>query len=89
MAIGYYQSVERDSSAMFITVMRGYVLMLLCFWLMPKLAGVNGIWLAVPVAELLTCVLILVMYLKNRKGFATFVANNNVITAGSEAVNSK
>ena len=89
VAIGYYQSVERDSSAMFITVMRGYVLMLLCFWLMPKLAGVNGIWLAVPVAELLTCVLILVMYLKNRKGFATFVANNNVITAGSEAVNSK
>ena len=30
-----------------------------------------------------------IMYLKNRKGFATFVANNNVITAGSEAVNSK
>ena len=67
VAIGYCQSVERDAAAMFITAMRGYVLMLLCFWLMPKLCGVSGIWLAVPVAELLTCVLIFVMYLRNRK----------------------
>lgn len=87
VAIGYYQSVERDASAMFVTVMRGYVLMLLSFWLMPKLAGVNGIWLAVPVAEVLTSLLILMMYVRSRKGFIIFASNNGMAVAGGEAVN--
>lgn len=39
---------------MSITLLRGFILILLSFWLMPQIAGVPGIWLAVPVSEFLT-----------------------------------
>lgn len=64
MAIGYYQSVEREKAALLITVMRGFVGVTFCFWLLPKFLGVAGIWLAVPMAELCTSLLVVWMYLK-------------------------
>lgn len=67
IAIGYYQSVEQDKAAMLVTVMRGFVWMLLCFWLMPVLFGVPGIWLAVPMAELLTFIFVCWLYLTRKK----------------------
>lgn len=67
VAIGYYQSVERDNMAMFITVMRGFVFILACFMLLPYVFGVAGIWLAVPAAEVLTLVLILLLYARRRR----------------------
>lgn len=61
ITIGYYQSIERGRLATWLTVLRGIVLMALCFLLMPHLAGVVGIWLAVPAAELLVTLLLLAM----------------------------
>ena len=52
---------------MLVTVMRGCVWMLLCFWLMPVLFGVPGIWLAVPMAELLTFIFVCWLYLTRKK----------------------
>ena len=49
--IGYYQSIERGRLATGLTVLRGIVLMAFCFLVLPRLAGVAGIWLAVPAAE--------------------------------------
>ena len=37
VSIGYFQSVERDRPAMAITLLRGFILILFCFWLMPIL----------------------------------------------------
>ena len=54
VSIGYFQSVERDRPAMAVTLLRGYILILACFWIMPKLLGVPGIWLSVPAAEFVT-----------------------------------
>lgn len=67
IAIGYFQSLERDAIAMTITVMRGFIFLMLGFWLMPKIAGTAGNWLAVPAAELLTFLFIIGIYWSKRK----------------------
>ena len=64
MGIGYYQSIERARRATVITLFRGTLFMLAGFLLLPPVL-VRGIWLAVPLAELLTLLLIIGIYLKD------------------------
>lgn len=64
--IGYYQGVERSTRATLITFLRGGVFLLGSFLLLPSLLGTKGIWLAVPMSELLTFLYIGVLYLKDR-----------------------
>ena len=66
IGIGYYQSVERGQRATIITLLRGIVFMLIGFFTLPPLLGVAGIWLAVPLAELLTMLYIIGIYFKDR-----------------------
>jgi len=65
VGIGYYQSIERARRATVITLFRGTLFMLAGFLLLPQVLGVRGIWLAVPLAELLTLLLIIGIYLKD------------------------
>lgn len=68
VSIGYFQSLECDCPAMIITLLRGFILILLCFWILPIIWGSWGIWLAVPMSELLTFLFVLVIYwLENRR----------------------
>lgn len=67
VAIGYYQSIERAQVATFITLMRGFVLLTLCFYGLPLVLGTKGIWLATPLTEVLTLVLIGGIYWRDRK----------------------
>lgn len=66
VGIGYYQSIERAHRATIITLLRGVVFMLIGFLALPHFFGVPGIWLAVPLAELLTFLYIVAIYLKDR-----------------------
>lgn len=68
VSIGYFQSVKRDRPAMYVTILRGFIFILLCFWLLPIMLGVAGIWLAVPMAEFLTFLFVLTIYCRGRKG---------------------
>lgn len=64
--VGYYQSVERIVPATTVMLLRGVVLLLPCFLFLPQLIGEGGIWLATPLAELVTTMMI-VMYLLCKK----------------------
>lgn len=66
VCIGYFQSIEREWPANIITIVRGYILVLLCFWLMPKYLGFEGLWLAVPTADVTTIILVIAMYFYNK-----------------------
>ncbi len=66
VAIGYYQSLERHRPANYVTVLRGFILMLLCFWLMPIFMGFKGMWLAVPMTELVSFIFIVTIYCRSR-----------------------
>ena len=44
-----------------------FFLILFCFWLMPILWGIPGIWLAVPVSELLTFLFVITIYCRRKR----------------------
>lgn len=58
-SIGYYQSIEQIRNATILTLLRGFVFIILCFMVIPLVFGTNGLWLAMPMAELLALGVIL------------------------------
>lgn len=55
-AIGYYQSTEQAVFSTALMLMRGLVLLVPAFLLLPLCLGIPGLWLAVPIAEVITAV---------------------------------
>ena len=63
--IGLFQSREQTLQATIFTLLRGFVLVIPAFILLPEVIGDLGMWLAIPVAELLTFIIIVVVkYIK-------------------------
>lgn len=64
--IGYYQSVEQIRQATLFVFLRGCILLIPSFLLLPRLLGTEGIWLSMPVTELLTTLVVLALFLRTR-----------------------
>ena len=64
--IGYYQSLEQVRPATVFALLRGFVLLIPSFILLPVWLGVAGIWLAMPLSEMFTTVVILGFYFSRR-----------------------
>lgn len=60
--IGYYQSIEKAFKAMLFTLMRGIILLVPMFFVMPALFPGWGIWAAIPASEALTLLAIAATY---------------------------
>src|SRR5699024_10499438 len=56
----YYQSIGQVRPSIMITVFRGFILLVLMLFLLPMLIGDAGIWLALPAAEAIVAIFILV-----------------------------
>ena len=54
ITVGYYQSVEKIIYASVVTVLRGSIIMILSFILLPIVLGIEGVWLAIPVTEIIS-----------------------------------
>jgi|GEM_PF-615758 len=65
IAMSYFQSIERARSATLITVLRSFVLMGAAFLALPPLLGIKGAWLAVPTSEILTMLVVLLIFRKS------------------------
>ncbi|BAK16329.1 MAG: MATE family efflux transporter [Psychrobacillus sp.] len=61
----YFQSVGKVWSATLIIVMRSYIVFLIYLFVLPKVFGVNGIWLTMPIAEM-TMAIVIVMFVRKR-----------------------
>ncbi|KAB2950942.1 MATE family efflux transporter [Heliorestis acidaminivorans] len=61
----FYQSTGKIRLSILITLSRGLVLVLLFLWLLPYFFGLNGIWLAFPIAEAITASIIFLLRLFN------------------------
>lgn len=61
IGIGIYQGLEKANNAIFFMFLRGIVFVVPSFILSPALLGTKGLWLAVPIAEILTF-LVIVLY---------------------------
>lgn len=57
--IGYLQSLERYRPATLFMLLRGFIVIIPCFILLPLLLGVKGLWLAEPLSETITLVVLL------------------------------
>lgn len=64
--IGYYQSIERVVASTFYTLLRGVILLVPCFIILPRIIGVAGLWLSIPMTELLTSMIIGINYIRLR-----------------------
>lgn len=65
-AIGYYQSLERIGAATTFALLRGLLILVPAFYLLPMAFGDSGIWLAMPVSEFLTLICISGYHLTHR-----------------------
>ena len=65
--IGFYQSIEQAKRATLWMLLRGIIFVIPSFILLPMLLGDKGLWLAVPLSEILTFVVIMLSLLKDRK----------------------
>lgn len=61
--IGYYQSCEQSTRSIIYMLLRGVVFVVPGFIFLPDLLGINGLWLAIPVSEILTLGVITTIYL--------------------------
>ncbi|WP_234574401.1 MATE family efflux transporter [Bacillus cereus] len=57
----YFQSVRQTKKSVLIIMSRGLLFIIPLLWIMPKLFGINGIWLVMPVAELMTAIIVFTM----------------------------
>lgn len=62
--ISYYQSREQSARSIIYMLLRGVVFMVPGFILLPRLFGSEGLWLAIPVAEVLTLLVVVLLYRK-------------------------
>lgn len=60
--IGYYQSCEQAGRSIAYMMLRGIIFMVPAFILLPGIAGIEGLWLAIPLSELLTFIVIAIAY---------------------------
>lgn len=56
--IGYYQAMEKAGTATAFTLLRGMIFVVPCLLWLPDLIGIAGLWLAIPISELLTLLVI-------------------------------
>lgn len=47
----YFQAIGYVKQSLWITLFRGFILLIIMLLVLPKLIGVNGVWLALPISE--------------------------------------
>lgn len=67
MAASYMQSVGKIKYSIFVNLMRQFIALLACMWIFTRFMGMTGVWLAFPVAEVLTCLCCLYILKKKIK----------------------
>lgn len=63
----FIQSKEYAKISLIISLSRGFVLIILVLMILPNLIGIDGVWLSLPIAELLTTILSIFQFKKFRK----------------------
>lgn len=64
---GYLSATEKAGWAFMASVLRGFVAITLCALLLSHLFGMAGVWLAFPVSELLTAIVMGIAIVQSRK----------------------
>ena len=71
--LSFYQSIMKAKEAFILSVLRGFLLIVVLLLILTPLWGMNGVWLVVPITELITLVLSsisLIKYLNSEKNLS-------------------
>ncbi len=60
---------QRVVPATVFAMMRGFLFLVPCFVFLPELVGVEGIWLALPMSEIMTAAAILIHFIGRKHGW--------------------
>lgn len=61
LMIYYYMTIEKQRLANIISVVNGLLVIVPCAYILSKVVGINGVWLAFPITELVTSFIIWLM----------------------------
>lgn len=61
----YFQSIELAKQSFIIAFCRGLLFVSICVFVLPLFIGINGVWLSVPIGELLTLIATVIFLKKN------------------------
>lgn len=62
MVIGaYFQSIELAKESFIIAFCRGLLFVSICVFILPMFFGINGVWISVPIGELLTLIVVFIL----------------------------
>lgn len=64
---GFLSATERAKEAFCISFSRGFVAIIICSLVLAKLFGLNGVWMAFPASEFITCAVLMVILFRQRK----------------------
>lgn len=79
-ASNYYQAVGKPTKAMIIGLTRQVIFLIPCFIILPKFLGLNGVWLAGPLADtlaVLVSIVVLILEMKSLKNSPTLYSDNS------------
>ncbi|MCR6098032.1 MATE family efflux transporter [Salipaludibacillus agaradhaerens] len=79
-----FTALSNGKVSAFISLLRTFVFVLTGLWVLPLLLGVNGIWLAIPLAEFLSLIVCTIFLLKHRNVYNG--SNNDSLLKGEMKV---
>lgn len=74
--MSYFQSISQIRMATWITASREIIFMIIFILILPQFLGVNGVWLSIPLAELIVMVTVLI-YIRKNPDFSWLFRMNN------------
>ena len=57
----YFQSVELAKESFIIAFSRGLLFVSICVFILPIFLGINGVWISVPIGEILTLIVVIIL----------------------------
>lgn len=66
--IGYYQSIKKSLEALVLTLLRGVLLLVPLFFILPYFFPERGMWAAIPASESITLIIVVILFsISNRR----------------------
>ena len=77
---GYYQAIGKNIYANIISIGRGFVIQFIFTVVLPPFIGTTGVFLSLPLAELITFIILgVIVLIESRKKSITLLKNKSIL----------
>ncbi len=76
ISVAYFQAIENVKKAFIVTLNRTVIFVLIFLYVLPKFFSVYGVWLVVPVSELLCNLIFLVLFIHQRQNRFSYIKHH-------------